>query len=190
MDGPRTSRSSHPPNHKRHTPRAAHPICAACAIRADHTPNAAGIGVNPPQTREPCLLILRCTRRHAMSLVTATSQALAQFAPHIAGQTFDASVTLSEWLDSGEPSACWPGRSVRISRSHLILVTKRMCYSNRTLLIAVHKIDSTPLVLAGLVELCDYVGNGLNAVALSLQTVPETPQVTKWTDSFRKSARE
>lgn len=101
-------------------------------------------------------------------------------APKATGIRFDAELDLSELDDRDRPGPTWSGRGRELGRSHIVLRTRRMCYTNRRVLIAVHLIDDEPVPLLGLVTECEYDGDGLYKVALELMRVPERPEISAW----------
>lgn len=127
---------------------------------------------------------------HALSSTTpakvthSITPANTQLLPEVRGQRFDAGVTGSELNETLLPGPRWSARAIRISRSHLVISCKRMTYVGRSVLLAVHKIDSSPLVLAGTVEACDYASSGLYVIAVALAAVPESDSIAQWANSF------
>jgi hypothetical protein len=97
---------------------------------------------------------------------------------------FDAELDLAELDDRERPGPTWPAKGRELGRSHLILRTRRMCYLNRRILIAVHLIDDRPVPLFGKVVNCEYDGDGLYKVDLDLMRVPERPEIAAWLDTL------
>jgi hypothetical protein len=93
---------------------------------------------------------------------------------------FDAELDLTELDDRDRPGPTWTGRGRELSRSSLVLRTRRMCYANRRVLVAVHLIDDEPVPLMGRVVECEYDGDGMYRVELELMRVPERPEVAAW----------
>jgi hypothetical protein len=100
-----------------------------------------------------------------------------------AGVRFDADLDLCELDDRERPGPTWTGKGRELSRSHLAIRTRRMCYPGRRVLAAVHLIDSEPVPLFGRVVACDYDTDGLYRVEIELQRVPERPEITAWVGS-------
>jgi hypothetical protein len=96
------------------------------------------------------------------------------------GIRFDAELDLSELDDRDRPGATWCGRGRELSRSHLVMRSRRMCHLNRRILAAVHLIDDKPVPLLGRVIGCEYDGDGLYRVELELMKVPERSEVVQW----------
>ncbi|MEO1007037.1 MAG: hypothetical protein AAFX79_00550 [Planctomycetota bacterium] len=93
---------------------------------------------------------------------------------------FDAEVDLAELDDRIRPVTTWSARATSVSRSAMSIRSRRMCYRDKVLLIAVHLIDDKPVVLAGRVASCDYGGDGLYLVELDLMPKPESDEVRAW----------
>lgn len=96
------------------------------------------------------------------------------------GVKFDAELDLCEIDDRERPGSTWTARGRELSRSHLIVRSRRMCYAGRRLLVAVHLIDDLPVPLFGKVTTCDYDGEGLYKVELELMKVPDRPEIAIW----------
>jgi len=96
------------------------------------------------------------------------------------GVRFDAELDLCELDDRDRPGPTWTARGRELSRSHLIVRTRRMCYAARRILVAVHLIDDLPVPLFGKVSNCDYDGDGLYKVELELLKVPDRPEIAAW----------
>ncbi len=93
---------------------------------------------------------------------------------------FSAEIDLTELDARLRPGLSWSGRAIEISRSHLVFRSRRMCYEERRLLIAVHLIDASPVALYGEVVGCDYDGEGLYRTDLALMNVPELEVISDW----------
>jgi hypothetical protein len=94
--------------------------------------------------------------------------------------TFKADLDLTELDTRGRPGANWPGKGIDICRSALWFRSKKLCYPDRELLIAVHLVDDQPTPLCGTVARCDYDGEGLYVTHLKLQNLPRTDVVKAW----------
>jgi hypothetical protein len=97
-----------------------------------------------------------------------------------AGVKFDADLDLCELDDRERPGPTWSGKGRELSRSHLAIRTRRMCYPGRRILAAVHLIDSEPVPLFGRVVACDYDTDGMYRVELELLKVPERAEIGAW----------
>lgn len=93
---------------------------------------------------------------------------------------FDAELDVCELDERDRPGLTWPAQALDLSRSHLGFRSRRMCYINRRLLIAVHLIDDRPVALAGTVVDCNYDSEALYRVVLELSRVPHSPDITAW----------
>lgn len=103
---------------------------------------------------------------------------------------FRAELDLAELDGRGRPGPTWGGRAVEISRSHLTVRSRRMCYEGREVLIAVHLIDDKPTALFGLVAKSDYDGDGLYRTVFNLQRLPENDAVAAWVNTLQPRHRE
>jgi hypothetical protein len=97
-----------------------------------------------------------------------------------AGVRFDAELDLCELDDRERPGPTWSGKGRELSRSHLVILSRRMCYPGRRVLSAVHLIDAEPVPLFGKVMACDYDTDGLYRVELELLKVPEQADIGAW----------
>jgi hypothetical protein len=85
---------------------------------------------------------------------------------------FDAELELAE-IDHGKTGPPWSARARTLSTSSLSFSSRRMCYVDRRLVIAVHRLDSEPLMLLGRVTDCRYDADGLYTVDLELLPTDE-----------------
>lgn len=96
------------------------------------------------------------------------------------GHEFQAELDIGELDDRERPGNTWAAQARTLSRTHLVLRSRRMCYVGRRLLIAVHLIDDAPVPLFGRVQLCEYDGEGLYKIELELAPVPEGQTFKDW----------
>lgn len=96
------------------------------------------------------------------------------------GARFDAEMDLTELDDRERPGPTWTGHGRELSRSHIVIRSRRMCYPGRLLLIAIHLIDDRPVPLVGRVYTCEYDGDGQYKIGLDLLPVPERPEIRDW----------
>lgn len=149
---------------------------------------------------EVCQWLLRCTlRRFTFAMATpssrtatetaqpAPSPVVGEFAPEIEGHPFKAVADLSELDERARPAAKWTGRTLRLSRSHLVMQSRRMCHPGRLIVAAVHMVDAVPHVLAGTVSRCEYAGEGQYALLLELTPTPSSPELAAWTHEVAKA---
>lgn len=96
------------------------------------------------------------------------------------GRPFDAELDISELDDRDRPGPAWTARSQQLSRSTLIFISRRMCYAERMLIVAVHLIDAEPVPLFGRIVACEYEGEAQYRVEVELQPVPESRPLVSW----------
>lgn len=105
-------------------------------------------------------------------------------APHLrprsTGHRFDAELDMTELDDRDRPGPTWSGRGRELSRSHLVLRSRRMCYVGKQILVAIHLIDDRPVPLLGRVFSCEYDGDGQYKIGLDLHPIPERPEIRDW----------
>lgn len=109
--------------------------------------------------------------------------------PHIRGHAFSADLDVSELDDKAQPGPTWSARAATISRSHLIVLSRRMSYPGRYLLVAVHLVDDRPVPLLGKVSACDYDAEGLYHIILDLVPIPTKLHVEPWIAHLTSSTR-
>ncbi|GEM_PF-1503445 len=98
----------------------------------------------------------------------------------ISGHTFKADLDVAELDDRQRPGPAWAARAMTLSRSHLVLLSRRMSYIGRVLLVAVHMIDARPTPLMGRVVECEYHADGLYRIALELMPLPDAETLAAW----------
>ncbi|MCB9846581.1 MAG: hypothetical protein H6811_11430 [Phycisphaeraceae bacterium] len=99
------------------------------------------------------------------------------------GYRFVMDLDVTELDDRGRPGPQWVCRSQELSRSHVVIVSRRMVYPGRTLVLAVHKVDDTPTILCGCVITCEYAEEGLCRIDIDLRPVPKTESLDRWVRS-------
>jgi hypothetical protein len=109
--------------------------------------------------------------------------------PHIRGHSFSADLDVAEIDEKAHPGPTWSARAATISRSHLVVLSRRMTYPSRYLLVAVHLVDDRPVPLLGKVTACDYDGEGLYHIVLELVPIPTKLAVEPWIASLTSSSR-
>jgi hypothetical protein len=100
--------------------------------------------------------------------------------PRPNGNRFQAEVDLAELDERDRPGMTWQSKSAELSRSNLVLVSRRMCYVGRSLAIAIHLIDDRPVPLLGRVVSCEYNDDGLYRIDLDLLKIEEGHAVYQW----------
>ncbi|MBN8599119.1 MAG: hypothetical protein J0L78_15710 [Planctomycetes bacterium] len=96
------------------------------------------------------------------------------------GHRFVADVEVSEIDERMRPGPAWVARSLELSKSHLVMESRRMCYPGRVLALAVHLIDDRPVPLLARVINCQYSDDGRYRVDLDLLRIPEGHSVYAW----------
>jgi len=98
---------------------------------------------------------------------------------------FNAELDVTELDERRRPGPTWAARACEIGTSRIVIRTRRMCYRDRALLIAVHLIDDTPTPLFGIVHECVYDCDGMHRIDLDLEHVPHAvPAVKAWIDAL------
>lgn len=104
--------------------------------------------------------------------------------PRPSGHSFDAELEVAEVDDRGRPQHPWVARAQKLSRSNVVFRSRRMCYTGREIILAIHLIDCTPVGLYGRVRSCDYDGEGQYVVDVDLITLPNRPELQAWIDQL------
>lgn len=97
-----------------------------------------------------------------------------------AGSRFDADMEMTELDDRERPGPTWTGKGRELSRSHMVVRSRRMSYVGRQILVAIHLIDDRPVPLLGRVYVCEYDGDGQYKLGLDLLPIPERPEIRDW----------
>jgi hypothetical protein len=100
--------------------------------------------------------------------------------PVARGHPFRADVDMAELDDRARPGIAWAARTMSLSRSHLTLLSRRMSYPKRVMLVAVHLIDAKPTPLMGRVTECEYHADGVYRIVLELIPLPESEVLAQW----------
>lgn len=104
--------------------------------------------------------------------------------PKVAGHPFQADVDVCEVGERHRLGPTWAARSDTLSRSHLVLLSRRMSFPGRVFLVAVHLVDDEPIPLLGKVAYCDYDAEGLYRVVLELVPIPASLNCQAWMASL------
>jgi hypothetical protein len=119
-----------------------------------------------------------------------TSTATETAASGIEGHPFKAVADLAELNEKFVPGPHWSGRTNTLSRSQLALQSRRMCQPGRTIIAAIHRVDSGPMPLVGTVARCEYAGEGQHLLVLDLIPLPDSAAMNHWlADRARELAR-
>jgi hypothetical protein len=102
----------------------------------------------------------------------------------IKGHPFAAVITMAE-LDATERIGVpWQVKGVKLSRSHVVIQSRRMCHLGRKVVLAVHMIDAVPTALLGKVVGCEYTTQGRHAIGIELVVMEENPEINEWVTSL------
>lgn len=96
------------------------------------------------------------------------------------GAPFEAELDAAELDERGRASTTWSARARELSRASIVLLSRRMTFQGRLMLLAVHRIDDKPVALFGKVYACDYEADGLYRVDLDLLPLPEHRAIRDW----------
>lgn len=99
------------------------------------------------------------------------------------GRPFDAELDASEIDERFRPGPVWTARARELSRSHLVLGSRRMCYVGRLVILAIHMIDAEPTPLFGRVIECEYDGEGLYRLDIDLLEIPDHREIKLWIEA-------
>lgn len=98
----------------------------------------------------------------------------------VQGVRFTADVDLCELDEHQRAGSIWPARTALLSRSNLVILSRRMSFVGRWVLVAVHLIDDTPTPLMGRVVQCEYHGDSLYKIVLELVRLPPGDLAHRW----------
>jgi len=99
------------------------------------------------------------------------------------GQPFSAELDVCELDEHGRTSSIWPARAALLSRSHLAILSRRMTFLGRVILVAVHLIDDEATPLMGRVVMCDYHAEGMYKIVIELMKTTDGDAVHRWAKS-------
>ena len=77
-------------------------------------------------------------------------------------------------MEGGKTGTPWSARARTLSTGSLSFSSRRMCYTDRRVVVAVHRVDNTPLMLLGRVTDCRYDSDGLYTIDLDLLPTDES----------------
>lgn len=100
--------------------------------------------------------------------------------PRPNGNRFQAEVDLAELDERERAGMLWQARTLELSRSNLVVISRRMCYIGRQLAMAIHLIDDRPVPLLGRVVSCEYNDDGLYRIDADLLKIEEGHNVYEW----------
>lgn len=87
------------------------------------------------------------------------------------GRAFTAELDICDLDERLRPGPRWTVRSSLISRSHIVVRSRRMCYHGSRVAMGVHMVDDKPLILIGVVANCEYDTDGLYRVEVAFEDV-------------------
>lgn len=96
------------------------------------------------------------------------------------GHRFHAEVDLGEIDERGRPSMPWAAHAIELSRSHIVVLSRRMTYVGRGIAVAVHLVDAKPTPLFGEVYSCEYEGEGRYRIDIDLRPLPAGGHLRAW----------
>lgn len=99
------------------------------------------------------------------------------------GRHFTAELDLVEFDDRWRVVSTWSARACSLSRSNLVVRSRRMVYRQTPIGVLIHLIDATPVPLFTRAYHCDYDGDGMYRVDLDLLPLPDTGPVAAWIKS-------
>lgn len=117
------------------------------------------------------------TESELAALTAAAERALP---PRPAGHRFAADVEISEIDERSRPGPVWVAKTTELSKSNVVVTSRRMCYPGRVLAIAIHLIDDRPVPLLAKVVTCHYSDDGMYRVDLDLLKIPEGHSIYDW----------
>lgn len=82
---------------------------------------------------------------------------------------FTAELGMCEIDERGRTGSTWPVRASGISRSRVVVLSRRMCYHGSSVAVGIHLVDDEPFVLIGRVASCEYDQIGLYLIEIALE---------------------
>ncbi|KAA0215345.1 MAG: hypothetical protein DYG94_04335 [Leptolyngbya sp. PLA3] len=101
------------------------------------------------------------------------------------GRQFTAELDLVEFDERGRVTSTWSARACSLSRSNLVVRSRRMIYRQTPIGVLIHLIDATPVPLYARAYHCDYDGDGMYKVDLDLLPLPDYGPVAAWLKSIK-----
>ncbi len=98
---------------------------------------------------------------------------------------FTAELDLVELSDTGRQLAIWSARAIGLSRSNLVVRSRRMIYAHQAIGALIHLVDSEPVVLFGRAVDCEYAGEGQYVVDLDFIPIPATGPIAQWAEEAK-----
>ncbi|GAB4386426.1 MAG: hypothetical protein Kow0022_15370 [Phycisphaerales bacterium] len=101
------------------------------------------------------------------------------------GRPFSAELDLVEFDERWRIVSTWSARACSLSRSNIVVRSRRMVYRNTPIGVLIHLIDDAPVPLLTRSYHCEYDGDGMYRVDLDLVPIPESGPVAVWAKSQR-----
>ncbi len=101
-------------------------------------------------------------------------------APKPVGVPFHADLDLTELDEFGRPMLTFKAKATELGESHICIRSRRMCYTTRRIIAAMHALDDQPVPLYGEVHASEYDGDGLYLTRVGILELPELPVLVKW----------
>jgi hypothetical protein len=98
---------------------------------------------------------------------------------------FTAELDLVELSDTGRQNAIWTARAIGLSKSNLVVRSRRMVYAHQALGALIHLVDSQPVVLFGRAISCDYAGDARYVIDIDLISIPNAGPIATWASDAR-----
>ncbi|MGP1272487.1 MAG: hypothetical protein ACTS22_04065 [Phycisphaerales bacterium] len=89
------------------------------------------------------------------------------------GRAFTAELDICDLDDRLRPGPRWIVRSRVISRGHIVVHSRRMCYHGSRVALGVHMVDAEPLVLVGIVSHCEYESDGRYRIEIEFENITD-----------------
>lgn len=102
---------------------------------------------------------------------------------------FVAEVDAAEVDERDRPGATFHARTESLSRAGLVLVTRKLSFVGRHVIVAVHHIDSGPTLLFGAVRSCVYLGEGQHRLVLDFEKLTSNDHVHAWANALAAKRR-
>lgn len=99
---------------------------------------------------------------------------------------FTAELDLVELTDTGRQNAIWSARAIGLSKSSLIVRSRRMVYAHQAIGALIHLVDSKPVVLFGRATSCDYAGEARYVIDIDLIAIPSAGPIATWATDARE----
>ncbi len=87
---------------------------------------------------------------------------------------------MTELDDRSRAGPTWNAQAREISRAHIVLRSRRVCYVGRRVVFAIHLIDDKPVPMAGTVYSCEYDADGQYLTTIDLEPLPDVASVREW----------